>query len=294
MEKLKLNLAPLIKEMEVFTKKGFFAGFVGEYLSAFKGRGLEFTGFKDYDQSDDASSIDWKASLRASKLLVRELVEERNLNVMFLFDVSSSMSFASVEKLKNEYAAELIATLSFAILNAGDAVGLIMFTDKIVKYLPPRLGSSQYYLILRALSDPKLYDGKYDISKVLSFVGGVLRSKSIVILVSDFIGLKGEWKQSLTMTGTKYELIGMMIRDPGDNLMPDVGQVVISDPFSEKEVVVNTSEVRKGYNEFTKRQVIEVGDAFKRTGSDFVHLTTDKSFIKSVTDLFRRRKRKWK
>lgn len=294
MEKLKLNLKPLMKELEVYTKKGFFAGFAGEYISAFKGRGLEFTGFKDYDQSEDATKIDWKASLRAQKLLARELVEERNLEVLFLFDVSSSMSFASVDKLKNEYAAELIATLSFAIINASDAVGLVMFTDKIVKFLPPRLGNRQYYLITQALSNPKLYDGKFDLIKVLNFIGGVLRRRSIVVLVSDFIGLKGDWRRALGMVGTKYELIGIMIRDPGDNFMPDVGQVVISDPFSEKEVVINTSKVRNEYNAFTKRQISEVEEIFKKVGADFVHLTTDKPFMKPVIDLFRRRKQKWR
>ena len=294
MEKLNLNLKPLMKELEVYTKKGFFAGFAGEYLSAFKGRGLEFTGFKEYSQSDDATNIDWKASLRVQKLLMRELVEERNLNVIFLFDVSSSMSFASVEKLKNEYAAELIATLSFAILNAGDAVGLVMFTDKIVKYIPPNMGTRQYYLIIKSLSNPKLYDGKIDIIKAINFVSGVARSRSIVILISDFIGLKGDWKRSLSMIGTRCELIGLMVRDPGDDFMPDVGQVVISDPFSDKEVVVNTSKLRKEYNAFTRRQVEEIEEIFKKLGADFIHLKTDKSFIKQVTDLFRRRKQKWK
>lgn len=294
MEKLKLNLKPLIKELEVYTKKGFFAGFAGEYLSAFKGRGLEFTGFKDYDISQDATNIDWKASLKAGKLLVRELVEERNLEVLFLFDVSSSMSFASVDKLKNEYAAELIATLSFAILNAGDAVGMVMFTDKIVKFLSPRLGNRQYYLMTQALINPKLYDGKFDLVKVLNFIGGILRGRSIVILVSDFIGLKGDWKRAFAMVGAKYEFIGIMVRDPGDDFMPDVGQVVISDPFSEKEVVVNTSSIRKEYNAFTKRQVTEIEEIFKKVGADFVHLTTDKPFIKPVIDLFRRRKQTWR
>ncbi len=294
MEKLKLNLTPLMKELEVYTRKGFFSGFAGEYLSAFKGRGLEFTGFKEYSQSDDATSIDWKVSLRAQKLLVRELIEERNLHVLFLFDVSSSMSFASVEKLKNEYSAELIAILSFAILGAGDSVGLIMFTDKIVKYIQPNLGNRQYYLIMKALSDPKLYDGKVDIMKAINFVSGVAKTRSIVILISDFIGLKGDWKRSLSMIGTRCEIIGVMVRDPGDDFMPDVGQVVVSDPFSEKEVVVNTSRIRKEYNTFAKRQVEETEEIFRKIGADFVHLTTDKSFVKPMTELFRKRKRKWR
>ena len=132
MKEIKLNLKPLIKELDTQLKKGLsHEPMAGDYRSVFKGRGLEFEGYRDYNPEDDATMIDWKATLRAKRLVVRELREERNLSVLFLFDVSNSMLYASTEKLKCEYAAELIATLSYAIREVGDAVGLVMFNDKI-------------------------------------------------------------------------------------------------------------------------------------------------------------------
>ena len=131
MEELKLNLKPLIKKLEVSTKRGFIDILTGSYKSSFKGKGLDFEGYRSYISGDDASLIDWKATLRSQDLLIKVLTEERNVNIIFLVDVSSSMSFASIDKLKNEYAAELVASLSFAAIQAGDSVGLVMFNDKI-------------------------------------------------------------------------------------------------------------------------------------------------------------------
>jgi len=287
MEELKLNLKPLIKRLEVSTKKGFTGILTGSYKSTFKGKGLDFEGYRNYNVGDDASMIDWKATLRSQDLLIKILVEERNVNVVFLVDVSSSMSFASVEKLKNEYAAELVASMSFAAIQAGDSVGLVMFTDKIVKFLPPAMGSRQYFMIIKSLSDPKLYDGKFDFTKIIGNLMSSIKKGAIVIIVSDFIGLSGDWENYLRAASEKFEIIGVMIRDPRDYEIPaGVGQIVISDPYSEKEVLIDTAAVKEDYESVVKEQVKHIKETFINSKSEFLELRTDKPFLHDIIMFF--------
>ena len=287
MEELKLNLKPLIKRLEVSTKKGFTGILTGSYKSTFKGKGLDFEGYRNYNVGDDASMIDWKATLRSQDLLIKILVEERNVNVVFLVDVSSSMSFASVEKLKNEYAAELVASMSFAAIQAGDSVGLVMFTDKIVKFLPPAMGSRQYFMIIKSLSDPKLYDGKFDFTKIIGNLMSSIKKGAIVIIVSDFIGLSGDWENYLRAASERFEIIGVMIRDPRDYEIPaGVGQIVISDPYSEKEVLIDTAAVKEDYESVVKEQVKHIKETFINSKSEFLELRTDKPFLHDIIMFF--------
>jgi uncharacterized protein (DUF58 family) len=256
MKELNLNLKPLIKRLEMHTKKGVVGILSGSYRSRFKGKGLDFEGYRTYDTNDDASNIDWKATLRSQDILVKVLTEERNVNIIFLIDVSSSMSFTSVEKLKNEYAAELVASMAFAATRVGDSVGLAMFTDKIVKFLPPNMGSRQYFMIISSLSNPELYDGKFDFKKVMEQINSSFKKGAILIIVSDFIGLGEGWEKYLKAASEKFEIIGIMVRDPRDYEMPDdVGQIIVSDPYSEKEILIDTSEIKQKYEEVVKEQV---------------------------------------
>ena len=287
MEELKLNLKPLIKRLEVSTKKGFTGILTGSYKSTFKGKGLDFEGYRDYDVGDDANLIDWKATLRSQDLLVKVLVEERNVNVVFLVDVSSSMSFTSVEKLKNEYTAELVASMSFAAIRAGDSVGLVMFTDRIVKFLPPTMGNRQYFMIIKSLSDPKLYDGKFDFIKIIKDLMGFIKRDAVIIIVSDFIGLGKDWERYLRAASEKFDVIGVMVRDPRDYEMPSgVGQVVVSDPYSNKEVLIDTAAIKERYESAVKEQVKHVKETFINSKSEFLELRTDKPFLHDIINFF--------
>ncbi|HLD19193.1 MAG TPA: DUF58 domain-containing protein [Candidatus Nanoarchaeia archaeon] len=294
MKEIKVDFRPMIKRLEATSRRGLFGENTGEYRSVFKGRGFEFTGFRPYLTSDDAHSIDWKASIRASELLIREYAEERNLQIMFLLDVSSSMSFASVSKLKNEYAAEVIASLTYSMLEAGDQVGLVMFSDKIVRSIQPNSGPKQFYTITKALSDPKLYDGNVDFSKVLRYAGTSIKQNTILIMVSDFIGMDKDWESPLKAVAQRSELIGIMVRDPFDIVLPDVGQVVVSDPFSERELVLNTTALRFAYALETRRQIESLRKLFSEINSDIVVVTTNKPFVKTIVDFFAERKRRWR
>lgn len=294
MYKLKVNLKPMLKKLEATSKRGLFGELTGEYRSAFKGKGFEFTGFRKYFPSDDATLIDWKTSLRTHELVLREYVEERNLEVLFIFDVSSSMSFASQDKLKNEYAAELIASLTFSMLELGDAVGLLMFTDKIVRLINPNIGARQFYKITRSLSDPSLYDGPKDVQKIFRFIAGSIKRTTILVFVSDFIGFKKGWESDFRYIAQRSEFIGIMVRDPYDLILPNIGQVAISDPFSDREVLLDTTRYRAHYELETKKQIQELREIFRETKSDLAIFVTNKPFVQPLINFMRSRKARWR
>ena len=287
---LKIELLPVLKKIP-FVKKSILAtGTIGEYKSVFKGKGLEFVDYRNYTESDDASLIDWKASARAGDILVREYIEERNLNIVFVLDVSNSMLFGSTEKLKVEYAAELIASLAHAMLEAGDNVGLVLFTDKITAKLLPNRGKQQYYSITRILLNPEYYGGKIDVIEVSKFLLTTLKEGTIIILVSDFINFEGGWEKYLEFMSAKFEVIGFMIRDPRDSILPeDVGQVVIEDPYSNKQLLIEPELVKKSYEVVIKKQITDIKEKFTKLRDDMLVLETDKPFIKPIVSFFRRR-----
>ena len=296
MYKLELNFKPMLKKLEIFSKKDISGGgFAGGYVSVFKGRGLEFQGYREYMPTDDASMIDWKASLRSNDLLVKEFTEERNVSVVFVVDVSSTMSYASIKKLKNEYAAELVAALAFSILRSGDSIGLLMFSDKVKLYLHPKIGHKQYYLILSALSTPQYYEGGFDLNAPTSLLMNTLKKGSVVILVSDFIGLKPGWQNTLNYMTKKFDLIGIMVRDPLDNELPrKVGPVVISDPFSDDELLIDPDLIKQKYDNFTKNERRFIKSEFLKRNCGFIELLTNKSFEDEVFKFFKMRAQRWR
>lgn len=295
-KELRLDLKPLIKKLEIGLKRGQSEEtLTSSFKSVFKGRGLEFEGFRAYTADDDAKEIDWKASLRTQSLLIRVLTEERNIHAFFILDVSDSMIFTSVDKLKCEYAAELIATIAYGVIEVGDSVGLCMFNDKVVRLIPGNIGMRQFYKVTNNLSNPKLYGGKFDLNFVLRYATNYLKRNTVVFVVSDFIGLKPGWKQHLEIMSKKFELVGIMIRDPRDNRLPeDAGQFVLGDPYSDADILVDVRLIKHKYEEYAKQQIEEVRNIFTEVGADFLLLTTDKGFVYPLLDLFNRRKQRWR
>lgn len=289
-KELKLELSEGIKRLKILTNQIVNTRFVGGYKSVFKGRGLEFEDYRQYTPNDDASAIDWKASVKSKQLLVREFVEERNLNVFFLIDVSSSMVYGSGDKLKMEYVGEIAAALSFGVLNAGDSVGFALFNDKVIKNMPPSQGLIQYNHLIKTLVTPTYYGGKYDLNEALKFILTVLKEASIVIIMSDFIGLKSDWEKYVKMVSKKFDLIGIMVRDPRDEILPEyAGQVILEDPFSNKQILVRPGALEGAYKNYVVKQEQIIKNAFLKAGADFLELTTDKSFVKPITNLFIKR-----
>ena len=296
MKKLKLDLKPMVKKFEIFTKKNTISELSGDYTSLFKGKGLDFAGYRDYTHMDDAGKIDWKASLRSNKLLIKEMEEERNSQVFFLFDVSNSMLFASTNKLKCEYAAEIVASLSFAILRAGDSVGLAMFSDSINKILPLSMGPQHYYKIIKEVSNPANYGGNFDFGKTLKFLNTYLPKNSIVVVISDFIGLTDSWKTHFKVSSKKFDfLLLLMIRDPVDNVLPeDTGQITLEDPFSRSKLLIDPNMMYKTYNLRSKEIKDKIKKEFLMAGCDTLELITNKPFEKEISNFFVRARRKWR
>ncbi|MCX6710275.1 MAG: DUF58 domain-containing protein [Candidatus Woesearchaeota archaeon] len=292
MYELKLNFKPLLKQLEIYTKREAHGALSGSYLSKIKGRGLEFDSFREYNPNDDASRIDWKASIRAQHTLVRDFREERNVEVVFILDVSSSMCYGSIDKSKAEYAAELVAALSFAILRAGDSIGLIMFSSKVVKEIPSMSGLQQYYNILKTLGNPTLYEGGFDFENVIMHAMGKLKKGAVIIFISDFIGLKPGWETSIRTAMKKFDVIALMIRDPLDNELPSgIGRVAISDPFTENNVLFDSDKIKEKYSGINRDFIKSVNNSFMNSGGGFIMLSTEKPFTNDITRFFIRRQR---
>ncbi|MBL7148218.1 MAG: DUF58 domain-containing protein [Nanoarchaeota archaeon] len=294
-KRLNVDLIPAIRRFEIISK-GLTAGKPGgDYKSIFKGKGLEFDGYRVYNPDDDADLIDWKATIRSDKILVKTYVEERDVNVFFLVDVSNSMIFGSTPKLKNEYAAEVIASLSYAILEAGDSVGLSLFTDKIVSKVHLGKGRTQFYALTRSLLNPEYYGGNFDFNSACKFLLNYLKQDSVVIVISDFVGLGGDWIRRLEMISKKFDVIGIMIRDPRDRTLPtDTNQIVIEDPYSNKSLTIEPGLIKDVYEDYIKKQEKDITNEFLRVGSDFMSLSTDKSFVSPIMGLFRKRGLRWR
>lgn len=296
MNKLKLDIKDLANRLDVSTRKMFRSNLSGNYQTAFKGSGLEFYGFRKYSTSDDASRIDWKASTRANDLLVREYIEERNLNVFFLVDASSTMLFGSRDKIKAQYAAELVASMSFAIIHASDSVGLGMFNKNLVKNFLPASGEKQYYNLLNSLVDLSLYGNGFDLTKPLRYYTEVLPRGSLFFIVSDFIGLKGdEWIKALRIACRKLDVIGIMIRDVRDRQLPgEYSEIVLESPEDDRKKIINPAAIKQAYESYVKREEERILEIFSQSGGEFLLLTTDMNFVNIIIKMFKRRVLKYR
>ncbi len=291
MKEFKVNVNPMIKKLELVSKKGISGFLSGEFRSVLKGRGLEFHGYRNYNPAeDDAKHIDWKASLRTRYLVVKELVEERNNNVIFMMDVSSTMSFGSIDKLKNEYAIEMFASMAHSLLSGGDSVGLVLFSDHIIKSISPNIGNKQYYMMLDTLTNPALYEGKYDLSSSLHEFNAIVTRPSILILISDFIGLSGDWYDKLKITSVKHEVIAFVVKDIRDLILPEeVGQVFVEDPNTGQDLLIDTKEIKVEYEKLAHDKNKTLERQFKDLNIDHMFLTTNQPFSKVLFSFFKKR-----
>lgn len=301
MKELKLNLKPLLRKAFILAKKdiqgsqdrmtGTGKRQIGSRRALFGQKGIEFEKFREFSPGDDAGRIDWVASLRAQKTLVRVYSEEQNKDIIFFLDVSSSMSYSSHGKLKNEYAAELVATLSYALSDSGDNVRLVMFTDKIVNIVPPAAGKKQFLKIVKELTNPLYYEGQFDLGRSISQLMNYEKKPALVIIVSDFIGLDRNWEDIFkTFASSKYEIIGIMVRDPLDDEFPEghyIGQVVISNPFGNEQLLMDPNRIARKYRDYNRQQLDYLKDIFRQTRSTLLMLRTNEPFLEKIRLLFR-------
>lgn len=262
----------------------------GNWNTVFKGRGMEFAGYRQYILGDDAGKIDWRASLRSNDILMKELEEYHALNVFFLLDVSNSMMCSSTGQLKVNYASDLISDLSYNIIKSGDAVGIGIFSDKIVSKIFPQKGQSMQFRIMNELNNSKNYGGNFDLNHALMSCNSFLEDGTMIIIVSDFIGLKENWSRHIKILSRKYEIIGIMIHDPRDYSMPEEqGQYLLENPYTKEKIYIDSSQYAKIYAQEVKKKVSYIKSVFEKAKMGFIYLKTDKNFEEPVVNYFKKR-----
>ncbi len=259
----------------------------GNWATIFKGRGMEFTGFRSYTFSDDASLIDWKATLRAKQTLIREYEEFKNFNVVFMLDTSNSMLFSTGKKFKAEFAAELVYSLSQAAFDSGDAIGLGMFNDKLVAHINPGFGSGMKSRFELTLSNKKFYGGTKDLKRSLLEMNSFLRDRSIIVIVSDFLGMDENWEKYLSMIAHRHMVIGLMIRDVRDReLPPSAGQYFLKDPNTDSTMYVDSADFAKEYKEISQENEEYVRRAFKKLRSGCLLMINEQDDPRMIQQFF--------
>lgn len=262
------------------------------YQIIFRGKSFDFDSYRNYEPDDDASLIDWKASLKANRFLVRRYIEEKDKRVVFVLDVGSSMVFGSGEKLKCEYAAEVALALAHLIVSLGDKIAFVLVSDHVVSYSMPRGGLKQFYFFAQEISNPKIYSGASKISAALKFVADSYEKITAVVLLSDFLSLEKNFLDSLHYLSAKFETIALMIKDIRDIELSGVsGEFLIEDPLSGEQLLVNPKIAKSAYEKYAQRQENLVKEIFRKSNVDYLKLITSEPFAYKLAYFLKERVR---
>ena len=292
-KELKLDFLGKIKKPEFQVRRRMLSRILeGELAASFKGKGIEFTGYRKYVYGDDASLIDWPATLRAKDTLIREYEEYRNFQIFVLFDVSDSMLCSSTEQLKCEYGAELVFSIIYSVVNSGNKIGLSMFSSELVTRKTPQSGTKNYYHILQDLMNPNNYGGKFNLKKSLMQTRALLGEKSLVIIVSDFLGLEEGWERYIRMLSRDFDILGIMISDPRDReLPPDTGQFLLEDPYTGERLQIDIKDYAKLYAKKAKEEEENIRIKFQTAKAGLISVSTTEDFLKPLLKFMRLRAR---
>lgn len=278
-----------VRELEIKSKHLASDIFSGEYHSAFKGRGMSFREVREYYPGDDVRFIDWNVSARFGHPYSKVFEEERELTVMLLIDISASSLFGTTTAAKKTISTEIAATLSFSAVNNGDKVGAILFSDKIEKYIPPKKGKQHALYILREMLGSESTGKGTELKTALQYFNNITRQKSIAFVLSDF--LDAGYEDNLRVAGNKHDIVGIKIYDKMDMQLPRIGMLRIEDAETGKQKWIDTDSklVRYHYEKEFFRITDLANEAFKRAGSNLLHVRTDEDYIKVLQQFFRSR-----
>jgi uncharacterized protein (DUF58 family) len=281
-----------IRKLELRTRRFVETAFAGQYHSVFKGRGMSFDEFRQYDFGDDVRSIDWNVTARMGDPYVRQYKEERELTVMLLIDVSASGSYGSVSNSKRELAAEVASLLAFSAIRNNDQVGLILFTDQVEFFIPPRKGRSHILRIIREILFYQPRGKKTNLKEPLDFLNRVCARKSVAFLLSDFHA--ENYEPSLTIASRKHDLIAVSIEDPGEFQLPEVGLVHLQDPESgaDYEIDFSNQQVRAEFQRLAEKERSDRETLFRRKRIDSISLRTDQDYFPLFRSFFLRREKR--
>lgn len=286
------ELAKKVRYIQIYTSKTVNDVLAGEYQSVFKGRGMEFDEVREYQPGDEIRTIDWNVTARMGHPYVKRYREERELTIMFLVDLSASGAFGSVERIKNDLAAELCALLAFSAIKNNDKVGLIVFTDTIEMFIPPKKGLSHVLRVIRDLLAFTPRQTRTDIALGLDYLGRVTNKRSVVFLVSDFIG--GNFDRQMRVLSKKHDVIAVSITDPREMRLPDVGLLELRDAETGDQVLLDTSSgaVRKRYEQLAHERKQRLRELFTSMDVDHIDVSTDRNYVRDLMLFFRRRERR--
>ena len=254
------------------------------YRIIFRGKGLEFDKFRDYAPDEDASNIDWKATLRANKLIAKQYIEERELNILFVVDISENMLLGSAKKLKCEYAVEVFSALAHLMASSNDRVGLITYNDEIREFIPPKGGTNNFFILVDILLNADIYRGDSRFDKMLNFLlDYVDESIDAIIFLSDFIKVGKDSADNLFLVANKFECMAFMVKDLLDKTFPDVDrEIAVEDPRSGEQILINPKRIKHIYERNALEQANLVKSLLIKSNIDFLEIMTDKPFAFSL------------
>jgi uncharacterized protein (DUF58 family) len=279
------------RHIEIRTRRLVNDSFAGEYHSIFRGRGMEFDEVRPYLPGDEVRSIDWNVTARTGQPYVKRYVEERELTVMLLFDASGSGDFGSAGKFKRELAAEIASVLSFSATTNKDKVGLLIFTDKVELYIPPRKGRRHILRLIRELLAFEPEGDGTDIKLALDTINQILKRRSIIFLVSDFLDDPERYKKSLHIANRKHDVVAVDLHDPLETDIANVGLLALEDAESGELVWIDTSDPawRKAFAQQTGQVSSAKNRVLTNAGVDQVQINTDQDYVKALTLFFQKR-----
>ncbi|WP_109301926.1 DUF58 domain-containing protein [Aquimarina sp. AU474] len=283
------ELLKKVRKIEIKTRRLSDHIFGGEYHSTFKGRGMTFSEVRQYQFGDDVRNIDWNVTARYNEPYIKVFEEERELTMMLMVDVSGSQLFGTQQQFKKDIITEIAATLAFSATQNNDKIGLILFTDGIELYIPPKKGRSHVLRIIRELLEFEPKSKKTNITEALKFLSNVMKKKAIVFILSDFIA--DDYQHTLKIVGGKHDVTGIRVYDRHEEEIPNLGMVQMEDEETGELLLVNTGskKMRTNYNKYYQQQVDYFRDSFNRSGAGSLSSRVDESYVKKLLGYFKRR-----
>ncbi len=284
------ELLKKVRQIEIKTRGLSNNIFAGQYHSAFKGRGMAFSEVREYQFGDDTRDIDWKVTARYVRPYVKVFEEERELTVMLLIDVSGSKDFGTVSQMKRDVTTEIAATLAFSAIQNNDKIGVIFFSDKIEKFIPPQKGRRHILYIIRELIDFRPDDRQTDINQALKYLTNAIKKRCTAFLLSDFID-HGNYHDALTIANRKHDIVAIQVYDRRETELPAVGLMKVRDAETGQERWIDSSSkrVREAYRIWWDKRQAEMNAAFQKSRIDAVSIRTEDDYVKALLALFDKR-----
>ena len=279
-----------VRKIEIKTRGLRSNIFAGQYHSAFKGRGMAFSEVREYQFGDDVRDIDWNVTARFHRPYVKVFEEEREMTVMLLVDVSGSLDFGTQKQMKRDMVTEIAATLAFSAIQNNDKIGVIFFSDKIEKYIPPKKGRKHILYIIREMLDFEPESKRTDVKQAIEFLSSVQKRRTTAFILSDFY-VRGDFLQSLQIANRKHDVVAIQVYDQRARELPDVGLMKVVDAETGYEQYVDTSSkrLRQAYNKYWMTRQAQLQDTFNKSNVDSVSIATNEDFVKSLLLLFKKR-----